>query len=173
MKTVPVIETERLILREHRESDLDAFAAIWNHPDVYRFTRAQPSTREEIWQALVRHRGMWAMFGFGYFVVQEKASGLLIGEVGVQERKRALDPSLEGTLEAGWALGAEMQGKGYARESMRAVLGWCAEAHPEKHVTCIIDPDNARSIRLAEDLGFRELARTAYNGNKTIVFRRG
>lgn len=37
---------------------------------------------------------------------------------------------------------------------------------------CIIDPGNAPSIRVAEKMGFREIARTTYKGSPTIVFRR-
>lgn len=38
--------------------------------------------------------------------------------------------------------------------------------------SCIIDPGNAPSIRVAEKMGFREIARTTYKGSATIVFRR-
>ena len=39
-------------------------------------------------------------------------------------------------------------------------------------MTCIIDPDNPVSIRVAEKHGFRERVRTVYHGEPTIVFDR-
>ena len=37
-------------------------------------------------------------------------------------------------------------------------------------MTCIIHPENAGSIRVAEKCGFKELLRTSYRGERTIVF---
>lgn len=46
---VPVIETERLILRGHRPEDFPAFAAIRADPLVARFTTGKPIKEEEAW----------------------------------------------------------------------------------------------------------------------------
>lgn len=96
-----------------------------------------------------------------------------MGDAGVQDSKRRLQPSLEGTLEAGWTLSAKAQGKGFARETMQAMLGWCEQAYPGRSLTCIIDENHARSIKLAAYLGFQEQARTIYKDRPTIIFRRG
>lgn len=45
MSRAPVLETERLILRGQRASDLDAFAAMWGDPEVTRFIGGKPATR--------------------------------------------------------------------------------------------------------------------------------
>jgi len=37
---------------------------------------------------------------------------------------------------------------------------------------CIISPENAASIRVAQKCGFEEFARTAYKGSPTIIFKR-
>ena len=42
---VPVIETERLILRAHKLDDFDALAALWSDPTIVRFVGGKPSTR--------------------------------------------------------------------------------------------------------------------------------
>lgn len=173
MMGIPVLETERLVLREHRSADLAAYAAMWAEPEVVLFTSGKPLTQEQAWKKLVGHRGMWAMFGFGYLAIEDKADGRLIGDAGVQDARRRIEPSLAGTLEAGWTLSAAAQGRGFAREAMQAVLSWCDRAHPGTPITCIIDGNHTRSIRLAGHLGFREQARTVYKDRPTIVFRRG
>ena len=173
MTPTPVLETERLLLRAHSIEDLDAFATLWAQPEVVRFTSGKPLSREEAWRRLVSHRGMWSLMGFGYFAIEEKAGGTFLGSAGVQEAKRAITPSLEGTLEAGWIFTPGVHGKGYAQEAMQAVISWCGEAHPDRAVTCIIDEDNAPSRKLAARLGFRERAQTQYKERPTIVYWHG
>ena len=74
---VPVIETERLVLRAHRLDDFDAYAVMWADPVVTRFIGGKPRTREESWIRFLRHPGMWSMLGFGFWAIEEKASGRL------------------------------------------------------------------------------------------------
>ena len=83
-----------------------------------------------------------------------------------------MDPSIEGTLEAGWALVSSGQGWGYATEAMTAAVNWADVAFPDRKMTCIINPDNLASLRVASRLGFKELARTSYAGGPVIVFER-
>ena len=173
MSSAPILETERLILREHRPEDLDAYHALWSDPHEIRFIGAAALTREQAWDALVRHRGMWAVLGFGFWVIEDKQGGELVGEAGVQERRRDIQPSIEGTMEAGWILRPDMQGKGMAREAMEAVIGWANKAFPHLALTCIINPDNAASLKLAERLGFSPMARTTYKDRPNIILRRG
>jgi RimJ/RimL family protein N-acetyltransferase len=171
MTAIPTLETDRLILRQFLPSDLDALQAMMSEPAAVEYTSGSPLSREEAWKDLVRHRGMWAISGFGYLAVEEKATRQFVGGCGVQERMRDIEPSLVGTLEAGWTFSTGAQGKGYAREAMRAVIAWCTKTHPQMAISCIIDERNERSIRLAVALGFEEFARTVYGDKPTIVFQ--
>lgn len=173
MVDIPTVETARLVLRAHRLSDFDAYAALWRDPVVIRFIGGRPRTGEESWVRFLRHAGMWHHIGFGFWAIEEKASGELIGECGFHELKRDIQPSLEGTLEAGWTLMPHMHGKGYATEAIRAMLGWAAANRPEMPITCFIDPANAASIRVAERCGFIERVLTEYGGEPVIIFDHG
>ena len=168
----PLVETERLRLRAHRVDDLPFCAAMWRDPDVVRFIGGRAFTREEVWARIMRYAGMWVLMGHGFWAVEEKASGRLVGEVGVMEARRDIEPGFEGEPEVGWALVPAAHGKGYASEAVAAALAW-ADAHVDapKQV-CIISPGNAPSIRLAEKFGFRERVRTTYHGSDTIQFER-
>jgi RimJ/RimL family protein N-acetyltransferase len=170
MVHIPVVETERLILRAHQLSDFEAYVALWRDPVVTRYIGGRARTREESWVRFLRHAGMWHHIGFGFWVIEEKRSGQLIGEAGFHDLLRDIQPSLEGTLEAGWSLLPHVHGKGYASEAIRAMLGWAAANHPDKAITCFIDPDNPASIRVAEKCGFVARVRTAYGGEPVIIF---
>jgi RimJ/RimL family protein N-acetyltransferase len=169
----PVLETERLRLRGHRLVDFGECAAIWADPVVTRYITGKPSTAEEVWARLLRYVGHWALLGFGFWAIEEKHSGRLIGEVGFADFKRDLQPSLNGAPEMGWVLAPQTHGKGYATEAVRAAVAW-GEAHfgPVRTV-CLISPENTASLRVAEKNGFREFARTTYKGEATILLSRG
>ncbi|HMG55769.1 MAG TPA: GNAT family N-acetyltransferase [Kofleriaceae bacterium] len=168
---VPVIETPRLILRGHGIADLDDSLALWSDPEVTRHIGGKPSTREDVWARLLRYIGHWAVSGYGFWQVRERATDRFVGEVGIAEFHRDLAFSFGGAPEAGWVLAPWSHGRGYATEAMTAVLAWSAAAHPR--TVCIIDPDNAASQRVAARLGYREIGRAPYRSVEVIVFERG
>lgn len=168
----PEIRTPRLLLRAHRADDLDACAAIWGDADVTRYIGGKPSTREESWNRIVRCAGLWPLLGYGFWAVEERGSGRIIGDVGVMEAKRDIDPPFEGEPEAGWAFAPAVHGRGYALEAVAAMMDWADASLTAPMLVCIIHPDNAPSIRLAEKAGFRERTRTTYHGEPTIQFER-
>lgn len=117
----PTLSTDRLVLDAHRPDDLDALAVLWANPAVYGPIGVAARSREEVWIRLLRHVGTWATFGYGSWVVREAAGGPAIGEIGLIEARRALDPPL--TLpEMGWMLGPAAHGRGLAHEAMTAAL---------------------------------------------------
>lgn len=170
--TVPTIETERLLLRGLRIDDFDAHAALWADPVVTQFIGGKPLSREEAWNGLLRHFGMWTSMGFGFWAVIDRVSGRLVGEAGFQDRQRDLNPRLDGTLEAGWTFLPQAHGKGIASEALAAMLAWADANFPDRLITCIIDPGNTASLRLAEKFDFVAYAESAYHGNTLRMFRR-
>ncbi len=172
MTTIPTLETERLLLRALVPADFEAYFELWRNEEVVRYTTGAASDRETTWARMLRSAGHWHHLGFGFFAVQEKASGTLIGEVGFLELRRAIVPTLEGTLETGWIISPEFQGKGYAAEAVAAALQWAAATFPAMPYTCIIDPDNHRSLKLADKLGFRKIAEGIYKDHPVLVLSR-
>jgi RimJ/RimL family protein N-acetyltransferase len=73
--------------------------------------------------------------------------------------------------EMGWALQPWSHGKGYATEAVAAALAWGQTVFTAP-CCCIISPDNVPSMRVAEKLGYQELALTTYHDEPTIIFRR-
>jgi RimJ/RimL family protein N-acetyltransferase len=168
---IPVVETERLVLRGHRADDLDDALALWSDPQVIRFIGGRPFSREEVWARLLRYVGHWAIAGYGFWSLRERATGRFVGEVGLADFKRDLAVSFDGAPETGWVLAPWSHGKGYATEAVSAMLAWAGAAGHARTV-CIIDHDNTASLRLAARCGYRELARTPYKGTDVLVFER-
>ncbi|MBD9371775.1 GNAT family N-acetyltransferase [Rhizobium sp. ARZ01] len=169
--TIPIFETERLILRPYRLEDFDRCVELSKDESVMRYITGSPATRQETWVRMMRWTGMWYHLGFGFLVIEEKETGRVIGEAGFQEMRRVMEPSIEGTLEAGWMLDPSAQGRGYATEALKTLISWAEDRFPGKIMSCIIHPDNAASMRVATRLGFRETARTSCNGDVVLFLR--
>lgn len=173
---IPALDTARLTLRGHTLADFDACAAMWADPAVTRYIGGRPSTEEEVWARVLRYAGLWALLGFGYWVVRERGAGRFVGEVGFADFRRDLTPSLDGAPEVGWALATWAHGRGFATEAVRAALAW-GDAHllhggAAGRTVCLIHPEHVASIRVAEKCGYREAARTTYQGGATLIFER-
>lgn len=169
---VPILETERLRLREFRESDLDRWAAVMADPVTVRYLGGQPFAREDTWRRLLTSGGLWLMYGYGYWAVERKADGVLVGHVGFADFKRDMTPSIEGLPEAGWIFAPDAHGQGLATEALAAVMAWADDALPGRTCVAIIDPANAPSIRLAERCGFSRREEAVYKGEAILLLRR-
>jgi RimJ/RimL family protein N-acetyltransferase len=168
--TAPTLETARLRLRAHRPDDFAACRAIWSDPEVVRHIGGKPATGEEAWRRLLAYAGLWSLLGFGYWAIEERVSGVYIGDIGFAEFQRDMEPSLRGMLECGWALARTAHGKGYASEAVAAIEAWRRAHRPESRAVCIIAPDNIASVRVAEKAGFERWCETTYHGKPTAVF---
>ncbi|MDX2234487.1 MAG: GNAT family N-acetyltransferase [Hyphomonadaceae bacterium] len=169
---VPILETPRLILRAPAIADFDAAFAIRNEDVVTRYINGQKSTPEEVWNRLLRYVGHWAALGYGFWTIVERETGAILGETGFADFHREMTPSFGDTPEMGWVLAGAAHGRGYATEAVCAALAW-ADAHLKRdRVVCMINPQNAPSIRVAEKAGFRETGRTAYHGEPVNLYER-
>ena len=166
----PSLETGRLKLRAHTMTDFPRMAAMWAEPKVVQFIGGKPSTEQQSWARLLNYRGHWSLMGFGYWAVEEKSSGLYIGELGFADFKRDLKPSIKGLPEMGWALVPSVHGKGYAAEALQAALEWADSHFASRETVCMIDPENIASIHLAKKFGFREAQKAEYGGLPTLLF---
>ncbi len=167
---VPVVETERLILRGRRLDDFAFLAAMWADAEVTRFIAPAPATAEEAWARFLRYAGHWAVMGYGYWAVEEKASGRYIADIGFADYRRAIVPALDGP-EIGWVLSASVAGRGYTTEAVRAALAW-SDRNLAARTTCIIAPDHAASLRVAEKVGYRPEGTRLYRGAPLVVLAR-
>ena len=111
----PRLETARLVLRAHDGNDLDAIFAMWSHPDVVRHITGKPSTREECWARILRYGGLWPVVGYGYWAVVEKESGRFIGDVGIADFRRDMEPAIYEALGRVWLDLSEIAPEGRAQ----------------------------------------------------------
>jgi RimJ/RimL family protein N-acetyltransferase len=152
--------------------DAEKVAGLWADEKVTRYIGGKPQTAEESWGRLLRDVGHWRLLGFGYWVLEEKATGEFVGEAGLSDYRREIVPELGSVAEAGWVLAASKHGMGYATEAVLAVLGWGREHLGDSTVACMIHPENRASVRVAEKCGFRQREVGMYKGNPALIFKR-
>lgn len=167
----PVLETERLSMRPHALGDFGDSLALWSDPEITCGIGRVPA-REEVWRRLMSSAGSWALLGFGYWVLREPGDGRFVGEVGFAEGRRGLGPAFDSAPEIGWTVAPSFQGRGLAGEAIAAALAWNDRRTGGGRTVCMIGPDNAASIRLAERAGYRAFDRSTFRGAPHLLFER-
>jgi [ribosomal protein S5]-alanine N-acetyltransferase len=143
---VPVLETERLILRAPQAADAPAFVA-YATSDRTRFVGG-PKPAPLAYEKFCSLIGHWIARGFGRFVIEAKADGAAMGHVGPLQLDDSQVPEITWTL---WD--ARFEGQGYATEAARAVLDWLPGATGIDALWTQIHQDNHASQSIARKLG--------------------
>jgi RimJ/RimL family protein N-acetyltransferase len=117
--TPMVLRTQRLLLREWRDDDLDAFAALSRDPAV--MAHLLPLEGRAASDAMAaRIRTHFAAHGFGFWVVELPGQSSLIGVIGLAVVGFAAH--FTPAVEIGWRLAREHWGRSYAFEAAAAAL---------------------------------------------------
>ncbi|MBA2735714.1 MAG: GNAT family N-acetyltransferase [Pyrinomonadaceae bacterium] len=170
-----MLETERLFLRELKESDTDAIYAMRSDKDVMRFIR-EPQNRAETesWIQLVSSR--WKIDKLGFCGVFEKKTGKFLGWCGVWRLAETKE------LEIGYAIAKQFWNRGYATEAAEIFLQYAFENIKPDKITAVAEPENTPSRRVMEKLGMnfvkiaefydRELVQYAITEKEFLAQRR-
>ena len=146
------LETERLVLRDYRESDCAPFAAMNADPEVMEF---YPSVldRAESDALLDKIAARIAQDGIGMWALERKTDGAMIGFTGLQ--LVPIECPIQGKVEIGWRLARECWGQGYAREAAEACVYWFMRNRDEPVLYAMCASANERSWGLMLRLGMQ------------------
>jgi len=148
--------TERLVLRRSRPEDAETISAYRSDPDVNRYQgwkRTDPEgVRREIEEMTGRAPGEAG--GWVQLSVEERGSGLLVGDVGLNPADG--EP---GVIKVGYTIAPGFQGRGYGTEAVRALVAYALHTLGADVVRAYTDAENVPSIRVAEKVGMRLVER--------------
>jgi RimJ/RimL family protein N-acetyltransferase len=144
---IPILETERLVLRGWKVEDFEPLAAFMADADVMKYLSGHPMSRGDAWRSLATTIGHWELRGYGLWAVERKSDSAMIGRIGL------LNPEGWPALEVGWTLGKPYWGAGYATEAATAAMRYGFLTQKVERLISCIDPDNKASQAVAARLG--------------------
>jgi len=146
-----VLATPRLVLRQITGDDLDRHMELLNTPAVMRWLGGvQP--RAVIASKHQASRAGFAVHGFGFMIIEERASGEMVGHAGLRHVAHPLAPN-PGDHEIGWLVREDRWRMGYAFEAMHAVVDWGFATIGASQIVALTVAANVGSWRLMEKLG--------------------
>ncbi|MBQ7564447.1 MAG: GNAT family N-acetyltransferase [Lachnospiraceae bacterium] len=144
-----IAETERCVIRETTEQDLEALYEIYSEPSITKYTEGLYRDREEELAYIrdyIDHQ--YRFFEFGIWSVLEKKSRRLIGRAGFSNREGFEEPEL------GYVIAAPYQGQGFATEVCTKLLAYGRDYIRFSGVNAFTVAENTASVRLLKRLGF-------------------
>jgi [ribosomal protein S5]-alanine N-acetyltransferase len=148
-----MLETERLILRNWQESDVDHYLVLAGDVGYHCFSRPGRFMVRDAKEAKTRIRERMLLFDrrkSGKFPIFLKESGEFAGTCGIEPF--TLDGRLE--VELGYRLCLKFWGKGYAKEAAAAMLTYGIGDLKLPKIMAFVLPQNRASVRILEQLGF-------------------
>ncbi len=162
---IPRLETERLLLREWQEKDLDPYAKFTADAEMMRYLGGETLDRAGTWRQIATFVGHWHLRRCGLWVVEEKATGAFAGRVGI------LNPEGWPGVEVGWSITPEFHGKGFATEAGLASAHWAFDNIESDSLISIIHPENEASKAVGTRIGERFDHMEAVKGIECCIYK--
>jgi aminoglycoside 6'-N-acetyltransferase len=149
------IETERLILRPLRMSDVDDLYEYQSDPEIVRYIPWPERSREQVIEALEKalNTGKSELKEENDFILlawELKSSGKVIGQ-----SNSGLRSTNDQLADIGWVTHPDYQRQGFAYEATYALMKYIFDCFPIHRIIADIDTRNPESAKLAEKLGMR------------------
>lgn len=148
---LPDVETRRLILRRFQQADLDALAAVFEKPEMWRFPYGRGFTRAETAMFLEAQIAEWDACRLGCWIAAEKATDKVVGYVGLSVPHFL--PEVLPAVEVGWRFDPDVWGRGLATEGAAAALHEAFETLKLARVCSAPQTINPPSSRVCKRLG--------------------
>lgn len=148
----PILETDRLVLRELNEDDAISILNCFSNNDVLRYYGQKPLTSTDQVKQIIRNFSMNFNEKRGIkWGIELKGKEGIIGTIGFQEwsqeHKRA---------DLSYALFPENWGNGYASEAVSKAVTYGFEELDLKRIGAVVFSENKASIKLLTKLGFQK-----------------
>ncbi|MFY7671823.1 GNAT family N-acetyltransferase [Tenacibaculum sp. MEBiC06402] len=148
------IETERLIIRDLEEFDVDGMFALDSDPDVHKFLGNRPiSTKQEAEEVIANIRQQYIDNGIGRWAIVDKKSNDFVGWTGLKY-ETGLRKEFN-YYDLGYRLRKEYWGKGIATETAVASLKYGFEKMNLKEIGAAADIDHIVSNKILQRIGLQ------------------
>jgi RimJ/RimL family protein N-acetyltransferase len=161
-------ETDRLRLERWNHADHAAGLARMNaDPEVTRYVGGGVVPREQSDLMSQRLEAHWDTYGFGLWAAVVKASGTMVGFVGLSHPMWW--PEMVERVEVGWRLARDAWGAGYATEGAREAVAIGFDRLALDEIVSFVHPENTRSLAVTRRLGMEEDALVPHPSRDELV----
>lgn len=163
---VTVLETRRLRLQELVPGDLDFLVELLGNREVMRFY-ATTLDRRGVERWLRRQWDRYARDGHGFWAVEHRGTGALVGQVGLLDQ--TLDDGVHS--EIAYLVHVPHQRRGYGTEAAMAVRDHAFDVLRKSYVVSFVRPENIPSQKVAWRLGMRPEGMIRWADLDHLLFR--
>ena len=167
MSPAPVLETERLWLRQMRPSDEGALLGVLGDAEGMRHYPA-PFTACRVRGWIEWQLQNYTVHGYGLWALVQKSDRQVIGDCGLTWQR--VGYSAERHLEAGWHVRRDLWNKGLATEAGLACRDYARDVIGARHLIAIIAEANLASQTVARKLGMELERRDVLDGHERLIF---
>jgi len=146
----PILQTERLLLRQIIKEDANEMFALRSNPEIMKYIpRELPQSIDDATKHIEFMQGLLESSECINWAICLKENNILIGNIGYfrmqPENHRA---------EVGYMLATEFQGKGIMQEALTEIIKYGFETMKLHSIEAVTDPENYSSWNLLEKNGF-------------------
>ena len=149
-----ILESSRLLFRDHEPADLEAYCALEADPEVRRYVGGAPRTREAAEQKFRNRHRRDASSRLGLHATVLKPEARYIGYSGVYPHFGPSGP-IDGEGALGFTFARDVWGQGLATEAGRAFVAFGFGELGLRRIVSTVQIGNDASIRVLEKLGFK------------------
>lgn len=157
------LETDRLIIREVKITDVNDLFEMDSNPNVHKYIERKPlKTIEEEEKVVNILQNQYKQNGIGRWALELKKTGEVIGWAGFKFYSESLN-SHKNFYELGYRLKEKHWGKGYTTEACKKILEYGFNEFSLTFACALIDERNTASKNVAQKLGFKYINTFIYN----------
>ncbi len=162
---IPLITTQRLVLRPFSMADLAMLKPIVQEPDIFHYFPNQDPWTDEKTEGYIQYQiNHWHLYGYGHWALVRNETGQIIGWNGLE-----FLPDTNET-EVGYLLSKAFWGKGYATEAAIAAIQFGIKKIKLNEIIGLTHPENIASQRVLEKCGFSFTRSATYFGMEMFRF---
>ena len=147
----PKLETERLILRRYKESDIDAIYEMITDERLAKYIKFPKLTKEEELECIKQWIKDADDSKYEKWVIERKSDGVVVGNIDVNTVVKK-----HNYCNVGYTIRYDYWGNGYATEALKFVSDYLLNNRGYYLVECSCNELNKQSSRVMEKAGFRK-----------------
>lgn len=148
IKTLPILKTRRLILREIEDKDCYDMYEYACLPDIGPSAGWEPHANLSHTKNIIKlFKGKNDYGQLGVYAIVLKENNKMIGTIELHSYSKNFKAEL------GYTINSKYWGRGYAAEASKAIIAWGFDYLELKRIECIMFSENFQSIRVCEKIG--------------------